>query len=107
MMNIGSAGIGLKLSLLMFNLGFGYILCYLAKKSEDKGIGNLGHVIGMIIITLSSALILFNIWVGGNRFLRCGGFSGYEMKYGMPRPGMMHRQMMMQQQQQQQLPEQK
>ena len=52
---------GIREAVLMFALGFGYIICYLAKK-QDKGMQSLGHVIGMGIIVLSSILLLINIY---------------------------------------------
>jgi hypothetical protein len=52
---------GIKETAFMFALGFGYIICYLAKK-QDKGMQSLGHVIGMSIIVLSSILILVNLY---------------------------------------------
>ena len=66
---------------LMFALGFGYIICYLAKKT-DKGMQGLGHLIGMSIIVLSSLLILLNIYT---RFNPPGSMSRRcpEMKAGM------------------------
>lgn len=73
---------GITEAALMFALGFGYIICSLAKK-EDKGMQGLGHLIGISIIILSSVLILVNIYIRFNPFTgsiisRCPG-----MKPGM------------------------
>ncbi len=99
---VGVGGVGLMSGLglfgiteaaLMFALGFGYIICYLAKK-EDKGLRGLGHMIGMAIIVLSSLLILINIYT---RLITrvCSSMAG---SVAMPSPGfksgMMHQPMM-------------
>jgi len=62
---IGISFFGIREAALMFALGFGYIICYLAKK-EDKGMQSLGHFIGMSIIILSTLLILVNIYARFN-----------------------------------------
>jgi hypothetical protein len=59
---LGILSFGIKEAALMFALGFGYIICYLAKK-QDKGMQSLGHVIGMSIIVLSSILIFLNLYI--------------------------------------------
>lgn len=76
----------------MFALGFGYIICYLAKK-QDKGMQSLGHVIGMGIIVLSSILILVNLYSQLNLRVYRQIMSGYinqpMMKGGMMGKGAM------------------
>jgi hypothetical protein len=77
---------------LMFALGFGYIICSLAKK-EDKGMQGLGHLIGISIMVLSSLFILVNVYVRFNPFAS-GAISRrpyFKMKAGM-KPGMMREQ---------------
>lgn len=86
---MGIAFFGIAETALMFALGFGYIICSLAKK-EDKGMQGLGHLIGISIMVLSSLFILLNIYAKLN-LLATGAISrspSYGMKSGM-RPGMM------------------
>lgn len=88
---IGISFFGIREAALMFALGFGYIICSLAKK-EDKGMQGLGHLIGIAIIVLSSVLILVNIYIRFNPFAgsmisQCPGMKA-GMKTGM-KPGMM------------------
>lgn len=71
---LGISLFGIREAVLMFALGFGYIICYLARK-EGKGMAGLGHLIGMTIIVLSSLLILLNI------FARCN-FNAYNRLVG-------------------------
>lgn len=74
---------GITEAALLFALGFGYIICLLARK-EDKDLKQLGHVIGMSIIVLSSALILLSLYVRFKNYSQ--GMGCVTMKSGMMMP---------------------
>ena len=68
---------GIAEGVLLFALGFGYIICILSKK-EDKELKQLGHVIGMCIIVLSSVFILLSL------FVRCKNYCYSNSLLGCP-----------------------
>ena len=66
---------GIAEGVLLFALGFGYIICILSKK-EDKELKQLGHVIGMCMIVLSSVFILLSVFVRCKKYCYSNGLSG-------------------------------
>ncbi|MDD5155877.1 MAG: hypothetical protein PHF11_05280 [Candidatus Omnitrophica bacterium] len=86
---IGIGLLGIKEVALMFALGFGYIICSLAKK-QDKSMQGLGHLIGIVIIVLSSALILVNLY-----YFMFNPFAGCRSCWQGPKSGIMKPSMMM------------
>lgn len=53
--------VGLSEGVFLFAMGLGYFICYFSSKAEDKEIKSLGHVIGMLIIALSTLFVMLNL----------------------------------------------
>lgn len=66
--------LSITVATLLFALGFGYIICCLSKK-EDKDLKQLGHLIGMSIIVLSSVLTIASIYLRVISFNRLMAYS--------------------------------
>jgi hypothetical protein len=92
----GMVGVNILTALgIVFALGFGYIVCFLAAKTVGS-MKVLGYTIGIGIMSLMAILIIGNLYIIGAYGPRTGGMGSPMMKKGMMHHGMMNKGMMRQ-----------
>jgi len=62
---------GITKAVLLIALGMGYIVCYLANKTEKK-LQKLGYFIGAVIIFISISLIIMSLVINVKRVVNTG-----------------------------------